>query len=67
MGLFDWFSGSDEAESAAAKNAALYNQYGIDTSNAYNQYQTGATGALTGAKTAALGALGEGLTRRSEH
>lgn len=62
MGLFDWFSGSDEAETAAAKNAALYNQYGIDTGNLYNQYKTGATDVLGGAKTAAVGALGTGLT-----
>jgi hypothetical protein len=62
MGLFDIFSGSDEAEEAAAKNAALYQQYGVNTSNLYNQYKTGATDALTGAKTAAVGALGTGLT-----
>ena len=28
MGLFDLFSGKDDAEEAAAKNAALYQQYG---------------------------------------
>ena len=47
MGLFDLFSGQDDAEEAAAKNAALYQQYGINTSNLYNQYKTGATDALT--------------------
>ena len=62
MGLFDLFSGQDDAEAAAAKNAALYNQYGIDTSNLYNQYKTGATGALTGAADTAVGTLGTGLT-----
>ena len=62
MGLFDWFSGKDDAEEAAAKNAALYQQYGAQSGNLYNQYKTGATDALTGAKTAAVGALGSGLT-----
>lgn len=62
MGLFDWFSGQDDAEAAAAKNAALYQGYGTSANAAYDQYQTGATGALTGAKGAAIGALGSGLT-----
>jgi len=66
MGLFDAFSGSDEAEAAAAKNAALYQQYGIDTGNLYGGYRTDATGALTGAKGAALGALGEGLSTSTD-
>jgi len=61
MGLFDWFSGSDEAEQAAAKNAALYDQYGASTGSLYDQYKTGATGALSTAKDAALGNLGVGL------
>jgi hypothetical protein len=62
MGLFDLFSGKDDAEEAAAKNAALYRQYGIDTTNLYGDYKTGATDVLGGAKTAAVGALGTGLT-----
>lgn len=66
MGLFDAFSGSDEAEQAAAKNAALYQQYGVDTSNLYGGYKTGATDALTSAKGAAIGALGSGLTASTD-
>lgn len=64
MGLFDWFSGKDDAEEAAAKNAALYNTYGINTGNLYNQYKTGATGAITGGVDTALNTLGTGLTNQ---
>jgi len=63
MGLFDIFSGSDEAEEAAARNAALYNQYGIDIGNLFNQYQTGARSDVTGARDTAVGTLGTGLER----
>ena len=62
MGLFDFLSGSDEAEEAAAKNAALYQQYGIDTSKLYGDYKTGATGAVTDASGRAISTLGQGLT-----
>jgi hypothetical protein len=62
MGLFDLFSGQDDAEAAAAKNAALYNTYGINAGNLYNQYKTGATDTLTGAANTAVGTLGSGLT-----
>ncbi len=60
--MFDFLSGKDEAEEAAAKNAALYAGYGVDTSNLFKGYKEDATNALTGAKTAALGKLGQGLT-----
>ena len=61
MGLFDFLSGSDEAEEAAAANRAALAQYGGQTADLYNQYRTGATGALTGARDLALGELGTGL------
>jgi hypothetical protein len=64
MGLFDWLSGSDEAEQAAAKNAALYQQYGVNTGNLYNQYKSDAVGALGDARTAGLGALQTGLSQQ---
>lgn len=65
MALLPGFlSGQDDAEAAAAKNAALYNQYGIDTSNLLKDYRTDATGALTGAASTAIGTLGAGLTNQ---
>ena len=62
MGLFDFFSGKDDAEEAAAKNAALYQQYGAQAGNIYGTYGTQAGGALSGALDQSVGALGSGLT-----
>jgi hypothetical protein len=61
MGLFDIFSGSDEAAKAAAQNAALYQQYGQQANNLYGTYGTQATGALGTGLDQATGALGTGL------
>jgi len=64
MGLFDLFSGKDDAEEAAAKNAALYQQYGQQANNIYGTYGTQATGALDTSLGQATGALGTGLTNQ---
>jgi hypothetical protein len=64
MGLFDLFSGKDDAEEAAAKNAALYQQYGQQAGNIYGTYGTQAGGALSGALDQSVGALGSGLTNQ---
>lgn len=64
MGLFDFLSGKDDAEEAAAKNAALYQQYGANANNIYNTYGTQAGGALSGALGQATGALGTGLDQQ---
>ena len=61
MGLFDFLSGSDEAEAAAAKNAALLNTYGQTANKAFDTYQTAGLGALGAGKTAALSDLSAGL------
>lgn len=62
MALFDFLSGKDDAEEAAAKNAALYNTYGIQSGDLYNQYKTGARSDVTAARDTAVGTLGQGLT-----
>lgn len=61
MGLFDFLSGSDEAEQAAAQNRAQLAQYGGDLSNLYGGYQSGAIGQLGQGREAALAALNTGL------
>jgi hypothetical protein len=60
LALTDIFSGSDEAQAAAAQNAALLNAYGGIAGNAYNQYQTGALNALGQGYTNAVNALNQG-------
>lgn len=61
MGFFDFLTGSDEAEQAAAANRAAaegaYNRAG----SLAGQYQTGALGALGEGLTSATGALTTGL------
>ena len=57
MGLFDLFSGKDDAEEAAAKNAALYSQYGTQANNIYGTYGTQAGGALSDALAKSTGAI----------
>jgi len=64
MGLFDFLSGKDDAEEAAAKNAALYQQYGAQAGNIYGTYGTQSTGALNTALNQGVGALGSGLTNQ---
>lgn len=61
MGLFDFFSGKDDAEEAAAKNAALYQQYGANANNIYGTYGTQSTGALNTALGQATNELGAGF------
>jgi Chaperone of endosialidase len=61
MGWFDFLSGSDEAEQAAAANRAAAQQgYGL-TQQAGQKYQTGALSELGTGLTQATGALGTGL------
>jgi len=60
MGLFDFFSGKDDAEAAAAKNAALYQQYGQDAGNIYGTYGTKSIGELGSGLDKATTALGTG-------
>jgi len=64
MGLFDLFSGKDDAEEAAAKNAALYSQYGTQANNIYGTYGTQAGGALSDALAKSTGAIDTGLTNQ---
>src|SRR5436190_19110404 len=61
MGLFDFLSGKDDAEEAAAKNAALYQQYGQNANNIYGTYGTTARGDLSTALGQATGALSTGV------
>jgi hypothetical protein len=60
MALFDFLSGSDEAQTAAAQNAAALQQYQQQLANAYGTYQTGALGALGQGRDLALQALQTG-------
>jgi len=64
MGLFDLFSGKDDAEEAAAKNAALYQQYGANANNIYGTYGTQSGGALSDALAKSTGAIDTGLTNQ---
>lgn len=57
MALFDFLSGSDEAEQAAAANRAALQGYGTNLNNIYGTYQTGSLNALGSARDAALAAL----------
>jgi hypothetical protein len=77
MGLFDFLSGSDEAEAAAAKTNALLAGYGTNTNSIYDTYQDSSLGAIGTAyekaladlaegKTGSLGALNTGLSKASE-
>src|SRR3954466_11676783 len=64
MGFFDIFGGKDAAEEAAAKNAALYQQYGANANNIYNTYGTTARSDLSDALARSTGAFGAGLTNQ---
>ena len=62
MGIFDFLSGSDEAETAAAQNAAALAAMQEQANKLYGTYQTQGLGALGGARTATLDQLRQGLT-----
>jgi hypothetical protein len=62
MGLFDFLSGSDEAEQAAQRNAALLNTYGQTANKAYDTYQTAGLGALGTGQAGALSSIATGLS-----
>lgn len=61
MGLFDFLSGSDDAERAAAANRAAAQDAFARSGNLAGQYQTGALGQLGEGLTRATGALDTGL------
>jgi hypothetical protein len=66
VSLFDFLSGSDEAEQAAAANrAAATAAYG-QQQDIQRQYQTGALGAIGQGLTSTVGALGTGLTNQTD-
>jgi hypothetical protein len=60
--MFDWLSGSDEAEQAAAQNRAALANYSGEAQRLYDDYRMRAVGALGEARTGALSELGTGLT-----
>lgn len=62
MGLFDFLSGSDEAERAAAANRAAAQDAFNRSGNLAGTYQTGALGQIGQGLTSATGALDTGLT-----
>lgn len=64
MGLFDFLSGSDEAEQAAAANRAAAQDAYNRSGNLAGTYQTGALGQLGTGLTSATGALDTGLTNQ---
>lgn len=64
MGLFDFLSGSDDAERAAAANRAAAQDAFNRSGNLAGTYQTGALGQLGGGLSQATGALGSGLTNQ---
>jgi hypothetical protein len=60
MALFDFLSGSDEAEQAAAANRAALAGYGVDVNRLYEQYLGRAGPAITTSAEEAMRAVREG-------
>src|SRR5262252_7172818 len=60
MGLFDWLSGSDEAEKARQENIAVANRAFQQQGDIANTYQTGALSKLGTGLTSSLGAIDTG-------
>jgi len=61
MGLFDFLSGSDEAERAAEQNRAQLAQYGTQSAGQLADYTTTARGDISSGVGKAAGALGTGV------